>query len=321
MIDRYIYAVTKELPAKTRNEIGSEITALIDDMMETMDSTLSEEAKTDKVLRELGNPKEFANRYRGKDRYLIGPKYIDEYIFILKIVASSIFIGITIASSLGVMFSIQSITEMLGGYLSALFSGVLQGVAWVTGIFALLEYKGIPVETGWAQKEWEPSLLLDLPHKKALIPRGESIFSIIINTLILTSFFFAPERIGLYFKSGSQPNFMGFFNLEELVSLKLIIIAVFTINMLIEVIKIIYGRWTTKIAIIITALNIVSAALFITFLYNMNIWNSEIVRMIEQYTPVSLERIVLLTVATIIIVTIAESSSALYKGYRYGRVK
>lgn len=102
---------------------------------------------------------------------------------------------------------------------------------------------------------------------------------------------------------------------------KTILFLVFTFNILVELIKIIKGRWTMKIAIITTALNVISATLFINVIYNTNIWNSEIVQKFEQYTPVSFERMILFTTAVIIIVTIGESISALFKGIKYGGKK
>lgn len=321
VINRYIYAVTRELPEKSRKEIGSELKALIDDMMDGMDNTFSEEEKIDKALRELGNPRELANRYREKERYLIGPNYFDKYLFVMKIVVLSIFIGISIISGLGVIFSIESIAEMIGGYISTLFSATLQGAAWVTGIFALLEYNEISVETGMEQGIWEPSQLPILPEKKALISRGESVFSIIITTIFLQLFFFSPEIIGIYFKVGSELSFIQLFNLDEITVFKVIVFVIFTINILIELIKIIKGRWTIKVAIITTVLSVISAELFIYTISNMNIWNSDIVQKIEQYMPISFERMILLTIAVIIIVTIGESVSALYKGIKYGGEK
>lgn len=318
MIDRYIYAVTKELPKKLKNEIVIELKALIDDMMDGMDNALSEEEKIDKILRELGNPKELANHYRGRERYLIGPNYFDKYIFVMKIVVLSIFIGISVASGLDVVFSIESIAEMVGRYISTLFSAILQGAAWVTVIFALLEYNEISVETGMKQELWEPSQLPELPDKKALISRGESIFAIMIATIILTLLSFLPEMIGIYYKEGSELNFIPLFNIEELDLFKVIIFVVFTTNILIELIKIIKGRWTMKIAIIITMLNVLSAVLLVNIIDNTSIWNSEMVQKLEQYTPISFERMILLTTAVIIIITIGESVSALYKGIKYG---
>ena len=287
-------------------------------MMDGMDNTFSEEEKIDKVLRELGNPKELANRYREKERYLIGPNYFDKYIFVMKIVVLSIFVGISIASGLGVVFSIESIAEMIGSYISTLFSAILQGAAWVTGIFALLEYNEISVDTGMEQGIWEPSQLPMLPEKKALISRGESVFSIIIITIFLQLFFFLPEIIGIYFKVGSELSFIQLFNLDEITVFKVIVFVIFTINILIELIKIIKGRWTIKVAIITSVLSVISSALFIYTISNMNILNSDIVQKIEQYTPISFEKMILLTIAVIIIVTIGESISSLYKGIKYG---
>lgn len=318
MIDSYIYAVTKGLPKKMEDEIASELKALIDDMMGGMDSALSEKEKIEKVLRELGDPKVLANRYRGKERYLIGPNYFEKYLFVMKIVVLSIFIGMSVASGLGVIFSTASIAEMIAGYISTLFSAVLQGAAWVTGIFALLEYNEISVETGIKQKVWEPTQLPKIPNKKALMSRSESVFAIMISTIMLTLFFFLTEKIGIYYMVGSELDFIPLFNTEGYAPFKTTIYFVFTINILTELIKIIKGKWTMKIAVITTVLNIISAALFVNILYNKNIWSIEIVQKFELYTPISFERMVLLIAAVIIIVTIGESVSALYKALKYG---
>ena len=157
-----------------------------------------------------------------------------------------------------------------------------------------------------------------LPEKKALISRGESVFSIIITTIFLQLFFFLPEIIGIYFKAGSELSFIQLFNLDEITVFKVIVFVIFTINILIELIKIIKGRWTIKVAIITSVLSVISSALFIYTISNMNILNSDIVKKIEQYTPISFEKMILLTIAVIIIVTIGESISSLYKGIKYG---
>ncbi|MFO8068628.1 MAG: hypothetical protein R6U02_01425 [Alkalibacterium sp.] len=318
MIDKYIYAVTRELPEKSRKEVASELRALIDDMMHEKDDTLTEEEKIDRVLRELGNPRELADRYRGKERYLIGPKYFYKYLFVMKIVVISVIIGISVATVVGALFSIDSLTELFGNYLISLFSAVLQGAAWVTAIFALFEYYEVSIENGTDEVMWEPSQLSALPEKKAFISRGESIFSIVISTIFLLLFFLLYERIGIYYRTGSEVSFIPLFNTEQVNPFRLFVFVIFTINIVVELIKIIKGKWTTKNAMIITVLNVISAALFIHVIYNLDIWNSGFVQQFEQYVPISFERALLLTTVVIIIVTIVESISALYKGYKYG---
>ncbi|WP_034551845.1 hypothetical protein [Carnobacterium funditum] len=318
LINRYIYSVTRELPEKSRKKVANELNLLIDEKINETDDTLSEQQKVNTVLRELGNPIELANLYRGKERHLIGPKYFYNYLFVIKIVTLSIIIGMSIVSGIGAIFSLDSLTKVFGNYLISLFSAVLQGAVWVTSIFALLEYYEISIESGIEQQEWDPSQLPELPEKKALISRGESVFSIVISTLFLLLFFFLYERIGIYYRSDGEFSFIPLLNIEKITPIRLFLFLIFTINILVELSKIIKGKWTLKIAFFTTLLNILSAILFITVIYNLNIWNSEFVQRFEQSIPISFERMILFTTIVIIIVTISESVSALYKGFKYG---
>ncbi|MFO8068631.1 MAG: hypothetical protein R6U02_01440 [Alkalibacterium sp.] len=318
MIDRYIYAVTRELPEKSRKKVTEELRVLIDYRLEKTDKSLSEEEKIEKVLRDLGDPRELANRFRGRERYLIGPKYYYKYLFVLKLVVIAIVVGISVVSGLGAVFSTESTSEVFGGYIISLFSAVLQGVVWVTGIFALLEYNEISLEPGVKHEEWIPSKLPALPAEKARISRVGSIFSIIFSTIFLILFFFFYDKIGIYYRTGSDFSFIPLFNMQGIYPVRAYIFLIFIINITIELIKIIKGRWTNIIAVIITALNIVSAALFIYIINSMNIWNAGFIQRFEQYMAISFERMIVFTTIIIIIVTLAESLSALFKGFKYG---
>lgn len=318
MIDRYIYAVTRELPEKSRKEVTEELRVLIDYRLDKTDKSLSEDEKIDKVLRELGDPRELANRFRGRERYLIGPMYFYKYLFVLKIVVLAIVIGISVVSGLGVLFSTESITEVIGGYLFTLFSAVLQGVVWVTGIFVLLEYNEVSVEPGVKHEMWEPSQLPALPDKKAFISRGESVISIIFTTIFLLLFFFLWDKIGIYYRTGGEFSFIPLLNIEEVRLFEFFIFLIFIVNITIELIKVIKGRWTRTVSIITTFLNVISAGVFIHIIYNMTVWNSEFIQRFEAFMPISFERMIIFTIAVIVIVTILESLSALYKGFKYG---
>lgn len=318
MIDRYIYAVTRKLPEKSREEIGDEIRGLILDMLEDIDDTVSEEEKIGKVLKSLGDPEKLANKYRDKERYLIGPNYIDKYIFVIKVVSLSIFTGISIASGIGGLFSREGVMEFIGGYIDTLFSALLQGAAWVTGIFAFLEYKEISIDEAAENKEWDPSKLPDISHKKAIISRGESIFSIIFTTIFTAIFFFSPEYVGIYYKIGNDLRFVQVLNLDAYESFRFIILIIFTISIIKVLIKIIEGKWTIRLAIIDTILNIISSILSINIISNSSIWNSDIVQNIEKYIRISFDRILFIVIASIVIITISESLVALYKGFKYG---
>ena len=236
----------------------------------------------------------------------------------MKIVSLSIFIGISITLCIGGVFSAGGIIDFIGSYIDTLFSALLQGAAWVTGIFAFLEYKEISIDDASENKEWEPSKLPDIPHKKAMISRGESIFSIIFTTIFTAIFFFSPEYVGIYYKAGSELGFIQALNLDAYESFKFVIIIIFTISIIKELIKIIQGKWTIRLAIIDTVLNIISTILSINIISSSSIWNSDIVQSIEKYIPISFDRILFVIIASIVIITISESLVALYKGFKYG---
>lgn len=320
MIERYIYAVTKELPEKMRGDIGKEVRALIEDMMEEMNPILSESEKIERVLLELGDPKEFANQYREQERYLIGPAYFDKYLFVLRIVGVSLLIVATVLLGIDIFFSDKTVVDIIIDYLGTLFGIILQGVAWVTLIFAVMEMNRVSLDSKNETSQWNPQQLPVLPHKKALISRGDTIASIIVSSIFLPLVFFAPEVIGIYsftHQSQTEWDFTPFFNLDVISSFKLLVFIVFSLNIAVELIKLIKGRWTKRTAISTSVLNVLASGLLIYLLTNRRIWSSEIEQALVQYSPVSLERIILIIVASIAGITIYEIATALYKGFKY----
>ena len=78
-MERYVYAVTRRLPKSQRQEVARELEELIGDMLEDGDTMES-------VLARLGDPAEFAKKYQDGARYLIGPAYFENYVWLLRIV-------------------------------------------------------------------------------------------------------------------------------------------------------------------------------------------------------------------------------------------
>ncbi len=318
MIERYIYAVTKELPKKQREETTTQLRREISKRIKTMSNEISQEKKIRQALIDLGPPKALANHYRGKERYLIGPRYFERYLIVLRIVLIAIFAGLSIAHGFSVFFSVNTLGEVLGSYIGSLVPALLQGAAWVTGIFALLEYNDVTLSRHTKEEPWDPSRLPPIPKEKARISRGESIFSIVFTTVFLTLLFFSPETIGIYYFIGETMEFIPLFNLEELTVFRSFVFGAFTFEILIEVIKILKGRWTRNLSIIVTVLNILSAGLIIYAFMNPMIWNKEIVLRSERFLAVPFEQLVSFVIIGILLVTFIDSVSALYRGFKYG---
>src|SRR5690606_27870445 len=145
---------------------------------------------------ELGDPSEMADRYRGSKRYLIGPRLFPSYVSVLKIVWAAIGIA------LGVMFVIEGVmepTNLLDHFVDSLVAillGGIQGFAWVTAVFGVLEYTGAQKSDGKkTEQAWKPSELPQLPDDRKRISASEPIASIILSVLFVVLFSYSIELL------------------------------------------------------------------------------------------------------------------------------
>lgn len=82
LIEIYIHEVTRRLPEQSREDIALELRSTIEDMLP--DDHGEEEVKA--VLAKLGNPAVLASEYRDQPMHLIGPRYYELYITLLKMI-------------------------------------------------------------------------------------------------------------------------------------------------------------------------------------------------------------------------------------------
>ena len=82
LIEVYIQEVTRRLPEKSREDIALELRSTIEDMLP--DDYNEEDVKL--VLEKLGSPASLASGYQDQPMYLIGPRYFDVYVTLLKMI-------------------------------------------------------------------------------------------------------------------------------------------------------------------------------------------------------------------------------------------
>ncbi len=329
LIDRYIYAVTKELPSKQREDISKELNSLIDDMLEAHEGPQSHEDKIRAVLLELGNPVALANSYKSKSRYLIGPKLFDSYLMVLKIVALAVFIGISVATAVGGIYSAEeNIIKIAIEYIGTLLSAISQAFVWVTVSFAIAEhYEAEDVNLSGNREVWSLDSLPQIPQKKAKISRGETITGIIFTTIFVSIIYFYPKIFAIYSATPSGMKVIPIFNLEVLEGIKLVIAFMFLISIAKETIKLVAGRWSLKTAIAISALSIISMVLTLLIFTNPDIYNPNLTNEVSNLFnwDFNLTAAKYLFSRGLIVIIIAASlgeiAAALYKGIKYDKIK
>jgi hypothetical protein len=276
-IDRYIYAVTRRLPENQRKDIEKELRGLIEDMLSGKTDKPEYTAQTvDQVLMELGDPVKLADQYRAKSRYLIGPDNFDTYILVVKIVIAAIAFGMTLATTIGYIVNPpDSLISVIGRYFGNLIGAFFQGFAWVTIVFAVLEYQGVAIGKEFKDNKWTPADLPELPSKETEIKPVESILGILFAVIAIIILNTADHLIGIYiFGDEGITRVIPLFSHDVFRTFLPLLNIMVALGIVKESLKLAAGKWTPTLAITNLAFNAVSFGLFVIFIRGEGLWNN-----------------------------------------------
>lgn len=315
LVERYLRVVVAHFPKEQQQATAEKLRQEITTQIQADQTGLNETDKAKKVLEQFGDPKKLAYEYGAPQRYLIGPKYFDAYVLVLKIVTLAIILGLTIANLLAVLVSTEPIWELIPSYLGGIFQAVIQGGAWVTGIFALLEYRQVDFGD---EKPWQISQLPEATNKNLRISRVESIIAIILSMIFFSFLYFAPQITFVINAMNSESvTVIQFFNQAIFESVKWLLLLSFVFALLQESLKVIWGQWTRKNVIINALVLLASTALAIIFINIPELWNPAIGQAIVEYTDFDSTFLPRALTLFIGVITLLEIGTSFYKVYRY----
>lgn len=283
LIDRYVYAVSAQLPGSIRNDVDKELRTAISDMLdERCDGMTPSENDVKVVLTELGDPSELALKYdpRG-ERWLIGPKYYRSYFKVLTIVliantCALILAGIVSAmagESSGAWYSIAA------EWLNNIWNTALAVFAVVTIVFAVLEYKKVNIGSNGDLMNLPP-----VPEKNEKISRVDSIIGIFVGAIILVVFLFAPQWVGLGVMNlpdgGSR--FVSLFNVPVVKDLWFLFVVSFGASIANDCFKLIVARYNIKVAIVNAVCEAVTIIMSAFILLRSDIVNPQISELVSE---------------------------------------
>lgn len=281
LVKRYLYDVTRRLPANQREDIEKELGGLIEDMLAGRCGGADPAAKDiEAVLLELGEPAALADTYRGSKRYLIGPDYYDTYVTVLKIVLLATGFGMTLAMTISAVFSGSAdVAESIGKVLASIISALFQAFCWVTIAFAVSERYGAKAGKP-PEKGWRPADLPDIPEKKSKIKKSDAVAGIIFGVLAIILFNAAPQLLGVYARGDTLLS-IPVFDLEHLRGVMPFINTIFFLGLLKEFMKLIFQKYSLKFAALNAALNIGLIILTVIVFFDPAIWNPDFARDIQ----------------------------------------
>nr|WP_106782751.1 hypothetical protein [Lysinibacillus timonensis] len=293
LIDVYIHEVTRRLPEKSREDIALELRSTIEDMLPE-DFT---EKDVEEVLSTLGNPAVLASNYSEKPMHLIGPRYFDVYVTLLKMIlpiAAVISVISTVAQHL---FAYDENEALLSLALSILGEGIwriievaIQTFFWLTITFAIIERVDHTKDRdplSMSGKKWTPEDLKSIVYipKKKAISTGYVFGSLFWTAIWATVYFNADKLLGVYQKSEDGLQFtIPALNQAVLNSYWPLVVISIGLEIALALYMLLKKQWTKQIAFVNTVKEIVGTISVIIIVMNIAIFNPHFIDYMNNET-------------------------------------
>jgi hypothetical protein len=257
LIERYLQAISRELPANQQEDILKELRSSLYDTLEGEGDGEPTEERVVALIKEMGSPRQVAAAYYPAGQYVIGPALYPMFITVLKIVLVTILSvqALLVGLSFGVAVTTRSLIQELFGLLGALPAAA----GWVVLIFWAIqrfEPKAIPEE-----EIFDPRKLPALESYNEPVSRFEQIFSIVVNVIAL-AFLWNFAQSGVL--TGIEG--LAFFQNPVIVQFFPWLFASSVLDIVIDIVLLWRGRWETRTRVAGILFNLFSlVVLFVMF--------------------------------------------------------
>lgn len=330
LIEVYIQEVTRRLPEKNREDIALELRSTIEDMLS--DDYCEEEVK--KVLEKLGSPVTLASRYRDRPMYLIGPRYFDVYVTLLKMILP-IAIIISLISVIAEYFVdyngqgavINVALDITGFGIWRMIEVGIQTFFWLTLVFAVIERtdKGKDEQPLTASlKKWKPDDLKNIAYipKKKSISKFEVFGSLMWTAIWATIYFYADHLVGIYRGGENRLEFITpAFNQEVLLQYWPIVLIVICLEIILAIYKLINSLWTIGMAISNAILQLISTIFFIVIFINPNLITQNFITDMTDLLEITSNQLISWIISGSIFFFIVSAAISVFDGFRKARIR
>jgi hypothetical protein len=220
LLDRYLEAVKKHLPWQRQDDIIAELRANLESQLEEKEGELGRpltQAEGEAWIKSLGSPVQAAAGYQTQ-QYLIGPTFFPTYRYVLKLACSWAAVIYIFVNAVQLFVEKDPSVASVAGIIASLPFTLLTTGAWITLVFAALEYAAarglvnIPAIAGQCPG-WQ---LNNLPKVEQAFGKGkkrrtfvqaviEAVFSVLSLTwlLLIPHYPFLLMGPGMYYMAAS----------------------------------------------------------------------------------------------------------------------
>jgi hypothetical protein len=184
LIDRYLAAVRRQLPAGQQDDIVQELRDSLRSEAEEQQRQSGRALDDDEqaaLLKKRGHPWLMASRYLSQ-QYLIGPSLYPYYRQALSMVVFWVVLpSVLFGGAIHTIYSDASVAGWITRVIPAAWNGAIYSVGIVTIVFAILEHERVRLNV---LENWNPRRLPD-PHDVREVPRSESVIGLVCTLTFL----------------------------------------------------------------------------------------------------------------------------------------
>jgi hypothetical protein len=329
LIEVYIQEVTRRLPEKNREDIALELRSTIEDMLP--EDYSEEDVKA--ALEKLGSPISLAAGYSDRPMHLIGPRYFDIYVTLLKMILP-IAAVISVISMIAQYFigyggneaALNVALSLMGQGIWTIIEVSVQVFFWLTVVFAVIERtdQGKDQQPLTASlKKWTPEDLKNIsyvPEKKA-ISKCQVFGSLMWTAIWATLYFYADHLVGIYKGGRDGLEFVAAtFNQEILLRYWPIVVMVIGFEIALALYQLIKGQWTKRMALSNMALQLTATIIFIVILINPNVLSAEFVTYMADLFTITENEFKTWIVGGGIFIFLLSAAINVWEGFRKARI-
>lgn len=310
LTDRYLAATLRSVPPPRREEIGTELRASIEDMIEDRTGAgLDAHAAEREVLTELGDPEQLAARYADRRLQLIGPRYYLIWQRLLRMLLT------IVPGAVGVIVGVVEATvrDNVGGAIGAgvvaAIQTAVQTTFWVTLVFALLER----VDARLHLPAWSVDQLPDTPYDRD-VTLTDTCVSIAALLLAIGFLFWQHFQTLL---SGDAER-LPMLNPALWASWLPVLIAVLVASVGLEIAKYRAGRWTWRLVAVNATLDLAFAGTAAWLLLSHRLLNPDLVQRFTWLREGGVDDVARVGVVLIAATTIWDVLASAVKARRHG---
>lgn len=329
LIEVYIQEVTRRLPEKNREDIALELRSTIEDMLP--DDYSEENVK--EVLETLGNPANLASGYRDLPMYLIGPRYFDVYITLLKMILP-IAASISLVSIIAEFFigyggdetAINVVLDIIGFGIWSIIEVTIQAFFWLTVVFAIIER----IEHSKASQPSPSSLTkwtVDNLYNIAYIPTTKAISwfevfgSLVWTAIWATIYFYADHFLGIYESNNEGLELVSLaINQNVLLQYWPIVVVIIALEIALAIYKLMNRQWTKRLAVLNTIFQLISTLVFIMIVTNPNVLSSGYITYMADLFTITAEQFKSWIIGGGIFFFMLSAAISVYDGIRKARI-